>query len=252
LIFGSASHKKDSSASYIDQFLPVKFPLAHPAVIGSVTTQAGLRLLARAKLPADAVEIRVDALLKRGVTEEQIESALKARKHPVLLTLRIPAEGGHRPWKLAERRALYLRLLPHAEAIDVELATAVAMRPVLEAARDAGKTIVLSAHALKKAAAPAQFSRWLAQHRRDAHTILKIAGHIASWRDLQRLAALLVNYPERQVAVMGLGPHAPQSRSVLAALGSRLVYGWLDEPAAPGQPSAAEVKKMVEGLPGQS
>jgi 3-dehydroquinate dehydratase-1 len=81
--------------------------------------------------------------------------------------------------------------------------------------------------------------------------ILKIAGHIASWRDLQRLAALLVNYPERQIAVMGLGPHAPQSRSVLAALGSRLVYGWLDKPAAPGQPSAADVRKMIETLPGR-
>ncbi len=138
----------------------MKFPAAHPAVIGSVTTRAGLRLLARAKLPADAVEVRVDALLKRGVTEAQIEAALKARAHPVLLTLRIPAEGGQRPWKPAERRALYLRLLPHAEAIDLELATAVAMRPVLEAARGAGKTIILSAHALKKAAAPAQFSRW--------------------------------------------------------------------------------------------
>jgi 3-dehydroquinate dehydratase-1 len=227
----------------------MKFPAAHPAVIGSVTTRAGLRLLARTELPADAVEVRVDALLKAGVSATQIETALEARQHPVLLTLRIPAEGGHWPWKLAERRALYLRLLPHAEAIDVELATAVAMRPVLVAARGAVKTIVLSAHALKKAAAPPQFSRWLKQHERDAHTILKIAGHIASWRDLQRLAALLVNYPERQIAVMGLGPHAPQSRSVLAALGSRLVYGWLDKPAAPGQPSAAEVRKMVAALP---
>jgi 3-dehydroquinate dehydratase-1 len=229
----------------------MKFPSAHPAVIGSITTRAGLRLLARAKLPADAVEVRVDALLKRGVSAEQIEAALNTRRHPVLLTLRIPAEGGHRPWKLAERRALYLRLLPHAEAIDLELATAVAMRPVLDAARGAGKTIILSAHALKKPATPTQFSRWLTQHERDAHAILKIAGHIASWRDLQRLAALLVNYPERQIAVMGLGPHAPQSRSVLAALGSRLVYGWLDEPAAPGQPSAVDVRKMVEALPGR-
>ncbi len=131
----------------------------------------------------------------------------------------------------------------------MELATAKALRPMLETAEKAGKTIVLSAHALKRAAAPAQFTRWVAQHDGAAHTILKIAGHIESWRDLQRLAALLVNYPERQIAVMGLGPHAAQSRAVLAALGSRLVYGWLDEAAAPGQPSAAEVRKMVDGLP---
>jgi 3-dehydroquinate dehydratase-1 len=230
----------------------MKFPSAHPAVIGSVTTPAGLRLLRRAKLPADAVEIRVDALLKRGVTADEIEAALCGRKHPALLTLRIPAEGGHRPWKLAERRALYLRLLPHAEAIDVELATAHALSEVLVETLDQGKMAILSAHALGKAAAPPQFARWLAQHeQRSAHTILKIAGHIGSWRDLQRLAALLVNHPEKQIAAMGLGPHAAQSRTVLAALGSRLVYGWLDEPAAPGQPSAVEVRKMVDALPGR-
>jgi 3-dehydroquinate dehydratase-1 len=227
----------------------MKFPAAHPAVIGSVTTPAGLRVLARANLPADAVEIRVDALLKRGVTADKIEAALHGRKHPVLLTLRIPAEGGHRPWKPAERRALYLRLLPHVEAVDIELATARALRPVLDEARRAGKTIVLSAHALGKPAAPAAFARWLKQHAGEAHTILKVAGHIASWRDLQRLATPLVTYPERAIAVMGLGPHAAQSRSVLAALGSRLVYGWLDEPAAPGQPSAAEVRTMIDALP---
>lgn len=227
----------------------MKFPAVHPAVIGSVTTPAGLRVLARESCPADAVEVRVDALLKQGVSVEKIEAALKARKHPVLLTLRIPAEGGQRAWKLAERRDLYLRLLPHAEAIDVELATARALQPVLDVAGSVGKTIVLSAHALGKPAVPAQFTRWLRQHDDATHTTLKIAGHIASWRDLQRLAALVVNHPERQIAVMGLGPHAPQSRSVLAALGSRLVYGWLDKPAAPGQPSAAEVRKMVNALP---
>jgi 3-dehydroquinate dehydratase-1 len=230
----------------------MKFPSAHPAVIGSVTTPAGLRQLRRAKLPADAVEIRVDALLKRGVTADEIEAALRGRKHPVLLTLRIPAEGGHRPWKLAERRALYLRLLPHAEAIDVELATADALSEVLVETIGAGKTVVVSAHALGKAAAPKQFAHWLENHgQRFAHTILKVASHIGSWRDLQRLAALLVNNPEKQIAAMGLGPHAAQSRTVLAALGSRLVYGWLDEPAAPGQPSAVEVRKMVDALPGR-
>ena len=193
--------------------------------------------------------MRVDALLASGVTPDEIEAALRARKHPVLLTLRIPAEGGKHAWKLPERRALYLRLLPMVEAIDVELATAVALRPVLDAADAAGKTIVLSAHALTKPAPPGQFARWVAQHNGKTHTILKIAGHIESWRDLQRLATLLVNYPEKQIATMGLGPHAAQSRAVLAALGSRLVYGWLDEPAAPGQPSAPEVRKMVETLP---
>lgn len=224
------------------------FPDAHPVVLGTVTTPAGLRLLSRAKLPCDAVEVRGDALLADGVTPEEIETTLRKKKQPVLLTLRIPAEGGQRPWKMAERRELYLTLLPLVEAIDVELASAKAMQPAIDEARRLGKWVVLSAHAIDKPAPAKQFKRWMAQFDRQPKSILKIAARIKSWHDLQHLAALLVNHRGEPIAVMGLGPYAAQSRSVLTALGSRLVYGWLDQPAAPGQPSAAEVRKMVQSV----
>jgi len=224
----------------------MKFPEAHPIALGTVTTLSGLRYLARKKLPADAVEVRVDALLAGKVPVEKIEAALRKKKHPVLLTLRIPSEGGQRAWKVAERRELFLRLLPLVEAIDVELATARAMQPVIKEARRTGKTVVLSAHAIKQPASPAQVARWVAQFPPLPSTILKIATRIKSWRDLQQLAALLVNHPDWPLAVMGLGPYAAQSRAALTALGSCLVYGYLDQPAAPGQPSAVAVRKMVK------
>jgi 3-dehydroquinate dehydratase-1 len=223
----------------------MKFPEAHPVVLGTVTTPAGLRYLARKKLPADAVEVRVDALLAEKVTVEKIEAALRKKKHPVLLTLRILPEGGKIAWKVAERRALFLRLLPLVEAVDVELATARAMQPVIDEARRTGKTVVLSAHAIQKPATPAQVVRWVGQFDPTPSTILKIAARIKSWRDLQQLAALLLNHPDWPLAVMGLGPYAAQSRAVLMALGSCFVYGYLDQSAAPGQPSAAEARKMV-------
>jgi 3-dehydroquinate dehydratase-1 len=226
----------------------MKFPVHSPLVVGSVTTRAGLRLLARIPSPADVVEVRVDALLRARVPVLEIEAALQKRRRPALLTLRIPAEGGRRAWKLPERSDLFLRLMPHVEAIDVELATAAALKPVLEAARRAGKVLVLSAHAIECPATPAEMAKWADRFEPGPRSILKIAGRIGSWRDLQRLAAMLVNHPDWQVAVMGLGPHAAQSRAVLAGLGSRLVYGHLDRAAAPGQPSAAAMREMVRGL----
>jgi 3-dehydroquinate dehydratase-1 len=223
----------------------MKFPETHPIVLGTITTAAGLRCLARKKLPADAVEVRVDALLAKKMPVEKIEAALRTKKHAVLLTLRIPSEGGQVAWKVKERLELFLRLLPNVEAIDVELATARAMRLVIEKARCAGKTVVLSAHAISKPASPAQIARWVGRLPPLPATILKIAVRIMSWRDLQRLAALLVNHPGWPIAVMGLGPYAAQSRATLTALGSCLVYGYLDQAAAPGQPSAAAARKMV-------
>ena len=226
----------------------MKFPNKHPAIIGTITTASGLRKLARAGAPADAAEVRVDALLAAKVSVEKIEAALKMRLLPVLLTLRIPAEGGQLAWKTAHRRETWLRLLPLVEAIDVELASVRAMASVLAAARKQGKTIVFSAHSIGKPATEAQVKKWLGRFESRGPVVLKIAAHIASWRDLQRLAGLLIDHPDWPIAVMGLGAHAPQSRSVLASLGSRLVYGYLDKPAAPGQPSAAEVRKMVEAV----
>ena len=76
---------------------------------------------------------------------------------------------------------------------------------------------------------PRKWTRWVGQFDPLPSTILKIAARIKSWRDLQQLAALLVNHPDWPLAVMGLGPYAAQSRSVLTALGSRLVYGYLDQ-----------------------
>jgi 3-dehydroquinate dehydratase-1 len=225
----------------------MKFPDAHPIVLGTVTTRAGLSMLAK-KAAADAVEVRADALLAEGVSPGEIKAALEKKKQPVLLTLRIPTEGGLRAWKVAERRALYLELLPLVEAIDVELATASAMQLVIDVARHTGKTVVLSAHAIEKPATAAQFARWIGQFDPKPGTILKVASLIQSWHDLQHLAALLVNHREWPIAAMGLGAYAGQSRSVLTALGSRLVYGYLDQPAAPGQPSAAEVRKMVQSV----
>jgi 3-dehydroquinate dehydratase-1 len=223
----------------------MNFPTAHPVVLGTVITPAGLRRLAGRRLPADAVEVRVDALLAKKVPVEKIEAALRARKHPALLTLRLPVEGGHRAWTPAARRDLFLRLMPLAEAVDIELAAARALAPVIAEARRTGKTVILSAHAITRPATAAQIARWTARFEPGPRTLLKIAGLIKSWRDLQRLSALLVNHPDWSLAVMGLGPHAAQSRRVLAALGSRLLYGYLDRPAAPGQPSAAAVRKMA-------
>lgn len=216
-------------------------------IVGTVTTTAGLRKLATAKCPADLIEVRVDALMSTGVTIGRIAEALDKRKHPVLLTLRIPAEGGQGTWTPGEREAAFLLLLEHADWIDLELATLPKMQVVADAARRAKKKIILSAHAIEKPASPARFARWerdfVANARRA--TVCKIAARVNTLADLHRLAGLLLRRPKVPWALMGLGPHGARSRAVLAGLGSRLAYGYLDQPAAPGQPSVTQLRKLL-------
>src|SRR5438552_3406810 len=72
---------------------------------------------------------------------------LGAGGRPVILTARAAAEGG-RAMDEARRRALYAAGLPHAEAIDVEIASTALAAELVPQARAAGKTVMLSAHAL--------------------------------------------------------------------------------------------------------
>jgi 3-dehydroquinate dehydratase-1 len=220
-------------------------------LVGSITTSAGLGFLA-ASSSADAVEVRCDALMGQV---DALEEALKHRQKPVLLTLRALDEGGYYSWSYGEREALFQRLMPYADAIDLELASPLEMEPVLELAQSLQKPIVLSAHSINHPASAGQVEGWLRRYHEISSAadvscihILKLAGRINDQKDVRRLARVLVEH-DFPVAVMGLGPLAAPSRVLFTQLGSRLVYGYLDQAAAQGQPSIDELRKSLSGMP---
>jgi 3-dehydroquinate dehydratase-1 len=213
--------------------------------IGTVSTAAGLRLLKAPRTSADVIEVRVDALRQAGVPDSTIEAALRGRKHPVLLTLRIRQEGGEYAWRARERIDLFLKWIPLVDAVDIELAAVRRIPQVLACARRLNKSVVLSAHSIQRRPSAPLLRQWCAAFRRYRVRIYKIAARVKSRSDLHRLASILIEQPRQPWAVMGVGPGAAVSRRVLAGLGSRLAYGYLDRPAAPGQPS---VRRLREAL----
>src|SRR5438093_798817 len=95
---------------------------------------------------ADLVELRADLCEEpRPETLPALLARLRAGGRPLILTARAAAEGG-RPMDEARRRALYTTGLPHADAIDVEIASTALAGELVPQARAAGKTVVLSAH----------------------------------------------------------------------------------------------------------
>src|SRR5438477_546702 len=97
---------------------------------------------------ADLVELRADLCEEpRPETLPALLARLRAGGRPLILTARAAAEGG-RPMDEARRRALYTSGLPHADAIDVEIASTALAAELVPQARAAGKTVVLSAHVL--------------------------------------------------------------------------------------------------------
>jgi len=215
-------------------------------IVGCISTRAGLSLVKQQRSECDLIEVRIDMLLQAETPLTVITGALRQRKVPVLLTLRTSDEGGVYSWKASERMDLFERLIPLADAIDVELHNAEALRSVLRSARTKGRGIILSAHSLKRKITLGRGERWLERFSHFRAEVYKLATLCRNNEDLKVLVRLLLDHPEKRLAVMATGPMAGVSRVVLPALGSKLAYGYLDQPTAPNQPTAQELRARLE------
>lgn len=216
--------------------------------VGCITTVPGLNFLAHRDAGADLVEVRVDALHQSGLSLSQLLPKLKSRQVPVLLTLRTRSEGGVHPWKSSERVRLFHELLPFVDAVDLELANLSYLESVYREARRLNVGVILSAHSIQRKITYAKALRWLEAFVQHPARIYKIAAVARTRNDLAVLARLVIDHPHLRLAVMALGEQAPSSRIALPALGSRLVYGWLDQPAAANQPSLRELNAILDSI----
>jgi 3-dehydroquinate dehydratase I len=217
-----------------------------PRVVAAAHTAKGLQIATRLGLDdVDVVEIRVDALAAHVA---QIERTIGKIQVPVLLTVRHPAEGGIGQLTTAQRRSMYLRLLPAATLIDVELRSLQAFSDVVEEARHRGVGIVVSAHYFHSTPSLAQMLDLQRRSFRSGADIFKLAALTPSAPTLARLLEFIARPAPGLRAVMGMGSFGQVSRLTLARAGSVLNYGYLDTPNAPGQWEARELRKLITQL----
>ena len=207
-----------------------------PLVVGTVSTADGLKHLRDCPKGVDLIEIRLDTLLAKGVAPDRIQECMAERTAPVLLTLRTREEGGSFNWRSRQRVLFFLKFIPFADVVDLELTNIPRLGRVLRVVRRLKRDLVISSHSLKRKLTPLRLRRLLQQFRKTRAHVYKIVGLARRRRDLRVLAEPLLNQSHMRLAIMGSGPLAAASRISLPALGSRLLYVHLDEPAAPGQP----------------
>jgi 3-dehydroquinate dehydratase-1 len=209
------------------------------AEIGALATADG----------ADVVELRAD--LADDPRPERLRRSiehLRASTRPVILTVRAAAEGGRR---LDEplRRALYGAGLQHADAIDVEIASTALAAELVPQARAAGKTVILSAHALDGTPGTEALLALADRGEAMGADVVKIATHASGLDDLRVLIEVTLARRARGIVTLAMGPAGPLSRLVLPAAGSLLTYGHVGRPTAPsGQPSIAELAALIRRL----
>ncbi|MFV1993990.1 MAG: type I 3-dehydroquinate dehydratase [Verrucomicrobiales bacterium] len=190
----------------------------------------------------DLVEFRLDSLSR---ATSGLAEIIERVPIPVIITARHPAEGGDHSLSSDERRRLLSTFLPHADVIDVELRALPEFGPILEEARKAGVSVILSHHDLDQTPAPAEL-RQIVQRAADAGAdVAKVATRLANTADLFALTELFEQPPPIPTSAMGMGELGRVSRLLLAQCGSRLNYGYLARSNAPGQWPAARLKELI-------
>ena len=193
--------------------------------------------------PADAVEFRAD-LQKTHDTALLIDQLAILREQcdvPLLFTLRDHAEGGGYSGPDAEREALYRAMLPHIDALDIELANAAVYDHLRTEAHERAVTTILSVHTFDLTPPGAELDRIVLAAEPLRPDVIKIATRCATPQEALTLLALPGRYPGRRLAVVGMGPLGRAVRAVAASFGSVLGYAPATEAVASGQLSVKDL-----------
>ncbi len=199
---------------------------------------------------ASIVELRIDqfsALDEESVLEE-IE---KYKGVPTLATIRSAKEGGDWTRPEAERLALFRAVVPHVDAVDIELSSKEILAEVLETAHAAGKPAIGSYHDFSKTPAITRLAAAVNDGVILELDIVKIAAYCKSWDDLKLLARFTLEHADKNLITVGMGPHGAASRIFFPVLGSLLTYTFAGEPTAPGQLNCDDtLKYLLDFFPG--
>lgn len=219
-----------------------------PTIIGTVSTRAELeRFPERDEVPCDVLEARLDLI---GWEEDgwlEACQAVEAAGTPVLLTLRLAAEGGRWEAEDTKRAQQMFEAIDDLSAIDIELQSDLV--PILaERAAAQGKPVVISTHDFERTPDDDTIRRLIAEMAacsQHDNVIAKLALMANDQSDVDRLAAILAEEHPAPLCLIAMGDDWADTRVDFPAAGSALTYAYLDTPSAPGQLSCVEVRKRL-------
>jgi 3-dehydroquinate dehydratase-1 len=195
------------------------------------------------QLGADILELRMDLLSQKpqGVLEE-----LKKLGLPVIITNRMKDQGGS--WQASEDERIreLLMLLPLADAVDIEFC-ARDRDFVVNKARNAGKTVIISTHDFQKTPDNRVLDGIIRESLEAGADIAKLAVMPESLSDVLRLLDVTI-HAKCPVCTISMGNIGKHSRVIAPVYGSVMTYGYVDTPTAPGQLRIDELKNVLKML----
>jgi 3-dehydroquinate dehydratase-1 len=199
------------------------------------------------RLGMHIAELRIDQFADRTPAHvlREIETF---RSVPVLATIRSSTEGGN--WQNAEeaRLDLYRIILPHVDAVDVELSSTAIAGQVVAAAHALNKPVILSFHDFAKTPSITTLND-IARNARDAGAdIVKVAGMCNTQDDVRTLTRFTIEQADKGAVVIGMGKIGVSTRVLFPALGSLFTFAAFGEGTAPGQLQLADMAAIFKQL----
>ena len=193
----------------------------------------------------DLIELRLDTL---KMPAADLRQALTGNSLPILLTARHPAEGGQGSEDAAGRMALIEPMLDLAALVDIELRSAMEMKPIVDKAHARSIQVIGSFHDFQATPGDEVLRGAISFAQPAGLDGVKLATFINTPADLTRLIQITSEAHRLRLSCMGMGPWGRISRLVLAKCGSLLNYGYIGKSNAPGQWPAARLKELLAEL----
>lgn len=181
----------------------------------------------------DIAELRVDHYPSTHA-DDVISEIKKFSMFNTIATIRIKAEGGE--WEASEdtRLALFMRIIPHVDVVDIELSAPI-LPQVIEAAHDAKKLALVSYHNFIDTPELSELQSFVDDAHSKGADIVKIAAQANNPKDLKTLAALTLNNRHLHLITIAMGSDGLISRVFFPALGSNITFAYIGKRTAPGQ-----------------
>ena len=198
-------------------------------------------------LGADILEIRFDLLdiTTSHDAKKLIDEIKSATNLPCIATNRLQSEGGKWSGTEEDRTRLLIDILDVVDAVDIELSAEEDVRKrVVQSAKSAGKTVIVSSHDFNKTPVVEQMRKTLDDCSEAGADIAKIAVMPKSMQDVLNL--LQVTHDSKApVCTISMGDPGKHSRIVACCYGSVLTYGSVGDAVAPGQLRVDELKTVL-------
>lgn len=183
----------------------------------------------------DIAELRIDRY-KSLEALYVLDHVTRFSRLPTIATIRTKAEGG--AWEGAEsdRLELFRAVLPHVDAVDIELSATEILPELVTDAHMQGKVVVVSNHNFDYTPSLADLENMAQRAKQSGADYVKISTMAKTLADIKTLAMFTLRNAELGLIVSAMGNQGSVSRVFFPALGSRITYAHAGgQPLVPGQ-----------------